>query len=120
MISEDEIQAMLDGHRHRNANLLEHISSKGRRLDEPCSVEFAFVTKKQRDAALLARELYARGLLVLMISPGSPADDGSIKWTVEAGAQRTFAEAGSDALSEELARLASKFDARYDGWGSSI
>jgi len=41
-------------------------------------------------------------------------------WNVEAGIEQTPAVAATTKLSEQLTRLAAKFDSEYDGWGTSI
>ena len=68
---------------------------------------------------MLAKELYDRSFLVLAISPVN-TEDGSKLWNVEAGAEQTPSVAASREMSEDLTRLAARFDAVYDGWGTSI
>jgi regulator of RNase E activity RraB len=119
MITETEIQDSIRGHEVRNAELLRTIQKKGLNLDTIYFVEHHFWSNKQSDAALLAKELYGRGYLVLVIAAVT-ADDGSRLWNVEAGRERTFTDAAGHGTTEELVRLAAKFDSIYDGWGVSI
>jgi regulator of RNase E activity RraB len=117
MLDEAQIQEGLAGHAARNAELLRNLRDKGVSLDAPQFVEHHFWAKGQRNAALLAKALYDRGYLVLVISP---EEDDSGLWDVEAGIEQSLAEAADPALTEELTRLAAQFDGVYDGWGVSV
>jgi regulator of RNase E activity RraB len=117
--TEVEIRNSISGHNARNAELLRHIQEKGVAIGEIRSIEHQFYAQGQKNAALLARELYNRGYLVLVLAPPG-AEDDSDYWNVEVGIQRTPAEAASHSVTEELVRLAAKFDADYDGWGTLI
>jgi regulator of RNase E activity RraB len=119
MLNDSEIQESMAGHAERNAELLEHLRKKGVSLDTPQSVEHHFWAEDQQSAALLAKELYGRGYLVLVISPAD-TEDGSKLWNVEAGIKRTLGEAADSAVTEDLIRLAGRFNATYDGWGASV
>jgi regulator of RNase E activity RraB len=88
-------------------------------LDERRSIEHHFWASSQREAALLGKELYDHGFLVLVISPVN-TEDGSIVWNVEAAVEQTPSLAGSRQVSQELTRLGAQFDAVYDGLGTSI
>ena len=110
---------MLKGHDGRNEELLRTLQTRGVALDKARSVEYHFWANSQREAAMLAKELYNRGFLVLAISPVDGAD-GSQSWNVEAGATHAPAVAASRETSEDLTRLAAQFDAIYDGWGTSL
>jgi regulator of RNase E activity RraB len=63
--------------------------------------------------------LYLRGFLVLVICPVN-AEDNSELWNVEAGRDETPEEAASQNSVEDLVRLGARFEAEYDGWGTSI
>ena len=119
MIPETEIQKSITAHNARNIELLKLIREKGVAIDEPHSVDHHFYASGQKDAALLAKELYKRGYLVLVLSPPS-TEDGQGHWNIGVGIQRAPAEAASHRITEELVRLAAKFDADYDGWGTLI
>ena len=119
MLTETEIQNSIAGHAKRNAMLLENLKRKGVRLDDRHSVEHHFYAKDQQSAALLASELYGRGYLVLVICP-SDMKEGPKLWNIEVGINRTINQAADPALTEELVRLAARFDATYDGWGTSV
>jgi regulator of RNase E activity RraB len=118
-MEEVEIQESMAGHAERNAALLANLRKKGIRLDTPQSVEHHFWAEDQQSAALLAKELYGRGYLVLAISPAD-TEDGSKLWNVEAAIKRALSEAADPAVTEELVRLAGRFNATYDGWGASV
>src|SRR5258708_3670713 len=118
-MDERQINGILRGHESRNEELLRALQTKGVALDKGRSVEHHFWANSQREAALLAKELYDRGFLELAISPVSTEDDSKL-WDVEAGVQQAPTVAASREISEELTRLAAQFDAVYDGWGTSI
>jgi regulator of RNase E activity RraB len=118
-MTESEIRAIIRGHEKRNAELLRSLRLKGVALNEARPVEHHFWANSQGDAALLARELYDRGYLVLAISPVTTVD-GAGMWNVEAGVEQTPSVAASRDVTEELSRLAARSDSVYDGWGTSI
>ena len=115
-VDDSDIQRQLSGHATRNAELLERILDAGHSLDQRRSVEHHFWASGQHNAAMLARELYELGYLILVIAPAGNSET----WNVEAGITRTFSETGSAAITEQLVMLASRFQAVYDGWGASI
>jgi regulator of RNase E activity RraB len=117
-MADTNIQESIAGHASRNAALLEDLRRRGVDVGRPHSVEHHFWAGNQKSAALLAKRLYELGYLILVISPAD--EDGSKVWNVEAGIQRTLADAGSERVTEELVRLAAQFDAIYDGWGASV
>lgn len=118
-MTENEIKEILRGHHERNQELIRDLRSRGVAIDGRRSVEHHFWAKGQKEAASLAKELYDRSFLVLVISPVE-TEDGSKFWNVEAEIEQTPAAAASPQVSEDLARLAARFDAIYDGWGTSI
>ncbi len=118
MIEKDILESIA-GHEVRNAALLEDIRSRGLNPDRPQAVEHHFWAPTQQSAVQLAKKLYELEYVILVLSPVDD-DHGTKVWNVEAGVQRTLAEAASSAMSEQLIRLAAQFDAVYDGWGASI
>ena len=101
--------------------LLATMRDMGLDLQQSRSVEHHFLAENQQNASLLARALYEKGYLILMLAP-SDSEDGSHSscWNVEAQVQHTPEEAASSLISEELVRLAAQFDAVYDGWGTPV
>ena len=118
-MTESEINALIDGNRKRNIELLEKLGDQGIELDDDRSVDHHFWCKDRQSAALLAKELYDRGLLVLTIAPVS-TDNNSVIWNVEAGVSQSPRAAVSLKLVEELTRLAAQFESVYDGWGTLV
>jgi len=75
-MTEQELQRIIRGHEARNKELLRLIQSKGVNIHQTHFCEHHFWSPNQERAALLARELYSLGLLVLVISR-SGNEDGS-------------------------------------------
>jgi regulator of RNase E activity RraB len=119
LMTETEILENTAGHRARNAELLRALRDRGLSLDQPRAVEHHFWADKQEDAALLAKELYKKGYLILSISP-TDLGDGPKSWNVEAGVQQSPEIAASPELGAELVRLAAGLGCVYDGWGTSV
>jgi regulator of RNase E activity RraB len=119
MKTEQDINENIVGQQQRNAELLAVLRDKGVQIDEERPIEHHFWGARQEDAALLAKMLYTNGYLVLEIAPVD-TDDGSECWNVEARIEQTPRFAASRQLSEELARMAARFDCDYDGWGTRI
>lgn len=118
-MTESEIEAIIQGHEKRNPELLRALNSKGVVLSKARPVEHHFWANSQREASMLAKALYDSGYLILAISPVTTEDGGSL-WNVEAGINQPPNVAASMQLSEELTRLASRFDSVYDGWGTVV
>jgi len=118
-MTEAEIQESIKEHDARNVELLQSIKEKNVTMDEVRAIEHHFWAADQRNAAALAKELYKKGSLVLVISPVDH-EDGSKWWNVEAEIRQSIKEAAKSDLVSELVRLAARFDAIYDGWGTSV
>jgi regulator of RNase E activity RraB len=118
-MKETELEEMISAHEERNKELLQTIRTKGVSVNEERSVEHHFWAHSQMEAALLAKELYEQGFLVLVISPVD-TEDGSELWNVEAGLKQSPAIAASRRVSENLVRLATRFNSIYDGWGMNV
>jgi Regulator of ribonuclease activity B len=114
MPSRDE---QLEDLRVRNKALLERLRGKHVALDQHRQVQHAFWAATQKSAALLARELYVRGFLILKIAP---SDGESPEWNVEAERKSTALQAASEDTVRELVDLARRFDCVYDGWGTGL
>jgi regulator of RNase E activity RraB len=119
-VNVNDLEAAVRGHSIRNSKLLSSLSSRGIDLNTPRSVEHHFWAKTQRDAALLANELYKRGYLLLVLAPAAHREHSEYTWNVEAGFRDSAAHAGSEELVKDLIGLATSFNSRYDGWGTSI
>jgi regulator of RNase E activity RraB len=107
----------LEDLRVRNKTLLESLRSKRVVLDQHRQVEHHFWAASQKSAALLARELYVRGFLVLKIAPseGDPPE-----WSIDAERKSTALQAASEDTVREMVDLARRFEAIYDGWGTGV
>jgi len=118
-MTENEIEAIIRGHEKRNPALLRTLRAKGVALNEARAIDHHFWANSQNEAAMLAKELYDSGYLILAISPVA-TEDGSSLWNVEAGVKQPATVAASKQLSEQLTRLAGRFDSVYDGWGTTV
>ena len=107
------------GHAKRNTELLRVFTDKQVNLDSPRSIELHFWAWSQASSAQLAQELYRKGLMLLMLKPAQLQNDPG-RWNIEAGTKATISKAISDEFTEELVDLASKYEADYDGWGTSV
>jgi len=117
-VTEDDIQAAIAGHRVRNVELGRVLASKGVELAEKRPVDVHFWADDQRDAALLARELFRIGFLVKLLCPSEDRKDG--RWNIEAGALVPPDQVLGDHLTEQLVRMAANCGAVYDGWGTQV
>ncbi len=117
--TEDQIQESLAKHRQRNAGLKQVLLDKGVNLTEQRPTDVHFWAWSQRDAAVLARELFKKGFLVKLLSPSpAPGDEG--RWGIEAGALIVPEQILGDEFTEGMVRLAAQCDAVYDGWGTEV
>jgi regulator of RNase E activity RraB len=107
----------IDRHRERNRVLVKVLSEKGVQVTDSVDAEMHFWAPDRRAAAFLAKELYDLGYLVLVIKP---AARGGKEWNVEAGQHCQVIDAVSDGRTATLVRLATRFGATYDGWGTSV
>ena len=116
-MDENEIAASIEAHRSRNEALQERFAQHGVSGGDALNAEVHFWAPNQRAAALLARELYSKGYLVLMLNRVA---DGEGRWNVDAGRKAQLSEMLSTSVTEDLVRTAARFDATYDGWGASV
>jgi regulator of RNase E activity RraB len=114
MASRDE---QLEDLRVRNKALLESLRGKRVALDQHRQVEHHFWAASQKSAALLARELYVRGFLVLKIAP---SDGDPPEWGIDAERKSTALQAASEETVREMVDLARRFESIYDGWGTAV
>jgi regulator of RNase E activity RraB len=110
----------LRGHAARNAKLVIDLRSRSVDLQALRSIEHHFWSRTQRDAALLANELYRRGFLLLVLAPATPSEGSEYTWNVEAGFRDAIEHAASDEVAGDLVDLATSFNSRYDGWGTAV
>lgn len=118
MASESTEEA-LEKHRKRNADLRRVLLGKGVNLTEQRPTDVHFLTWSQRDAAILARELFKKGFLVKLLYP-SPTPDDKARWGIEAGALIVPDQILGDEFTEGMIRLAAQCDGIYDGWGTEV
>ncbi len=115
----DHVHESLAKHRKRNADLRQVLVGKGVNLSEQCPADIHFWAWSQRDASVLARELFKKGFLVKLLSP-SPAPEDEDRWGIEAGALIVPDQILGDDFTEGMVRLAAQCEAVYDGWGTEV
>jgi len=106
-------------HNQRNAELVRAFSSKQVDLHQARSVELHFWAWGQPNSVRLARELYQQGFIVLVLKPAF-IEDGKDRWNIEAGSKMSIESVIASDFTARLVDLASRFDAEYDGWGTSV
>ena len=106
-------------HWERNAELRKSLIAQHVTLTEERPIEVFFRAQTQRDAAILARELYRRGFLVTLLAPASTSDAAG-GWTVAARVIAPPEEVLGEKFTERMLQLAAEHDAVYDGWGASV
>ena len=123
MIDEGEIVKQFDSHARRNEKLRERLVANGVPLSEERPIDVHFWASSQRDAAVLARELFKIGYLITRLAPSAAVDndsaDEATTWVVEAGATVAPERALGERFTERMVRLAAAQDAVYGGWGTS-
>ena len=118
-MTEDEILESIAGHRHRNIQLRQVLSDKQVNLSEQRPTEVHFWAWSERDAAVLAQELYKKGFLVKLLSP-APTPEDEERWNIEAGALIVPEKILGDEFTEKMVRLAAREDSVYDGWMTKV
>jgi hypothetical protein len=95
------------------------LSKKGVDLSQQRPTDVHFWAWSQRDAAVLARDLFKKGFLVKLIAP-SPLPDSAERWAIEAGALIVPAEILGEEFTDGMVRLAARCEATYGGWGTEV
>lgn len=118
-MAENEVQESLTKHRKRNEDLRQVLMRKGVNLTEQRPSDVHFWAWTQRDAAVLARELFKKGFLVKLLSP-APTPEDEARWGIEAGALVVPDQILGDEFTEGMVRLAAQCDSIYDGWCTEV
>lgn len=116
-MTEDRTEEIVRGHFERNRALVETFRERGVSVDDSVNAELHFYCADQQSAALLARHLFSKGHLLLLLTP---AADGSGDWVVESGVAQSLGLVVSEPFVREYVELAAEFHGRYDGWGASV
>lgn len=114
-----ELKKSIEEHEEQNKRILKQCADEKIDTTRVRFIEHQFLAKEHKDAVKLAKELYGLGFLVLSIAP-MQMEDGSEVWNVGGGVDRTLGDAASSKVSTELVILASKFNARYDSFGTDV
>jgi hypothetical protein len=115
MPGESFIESELACQLARNEKLIETIAGHHGDLHEVRAIDFFFFVNCEEDATGFVTELRSRGFEA-DTSP-EPIDG---KWPVEAVLEGTIAKITAAPFVEDLVRLAAKYLAEFDGWGTSV
>jgi len=115
----DSLSEKLLGHERRNAELIKYFTERQINLSEPRSIELHFWAWGQPNSVRLAHSLYGREFMLLMLGPARLEDDPD-RWNIEAGTRLSIVDVVDKNFTGGLVDLAAKFDAEYDGWGTTV
>ena len=115
-MAESFIQDELTGQLARNEQLVQTIERHGGDLDEERPIDFFFYTNTHADALALAADLEASGFETAYV----PDEANEGKWAVQAIRNDTVANITQLPFVEQIVRLAAKYLAEFDGWGTSV
>jgi len=118
-ILESTIQEKVKEHDDRNATLVTLLQVQGITLYETCALDLFFYSDDPIKARGLAQELNEKGYSARVIVPNF-GNNSVKKWTVKTGIQCSPTEAASHSMTEDLVRMATKWDSEYDGWGMRL
>lgn len=100
----------------RNEKLVETMLEHGADLDEPRPIDFFFFASTAADAKSLAGDLQALGFESAYIAE----EEIEGKWAVQVVRNDTVADVTKEAFVEQLVRMAAKYLAEFDGWGTAV
>jgi regulator of RNase E activity RraB len=109
---EDELTEQL----MRNEKIVETIVRHGADLEEERPIDFFFFTNSHADALALAADLEAAGFEDAYV----PDEDHEGKWAVQAIRNDSVTNVTESVFVEQIVRLAAKYLAEFDGWGTEV
>lgn len=114
MADSTDTASRMRNHLSRNAALIRMIESKGASLDEPRNIECHFWAPTEKAANDLADELRARGFHTLRVNQSKGV------WNLEVVISQSARVTASEQFTAYMTTTAERFEAVYDGWGTSI
>lgn len=118
VISEDDILQAIAGHEARNLALVEALHRHKVAFTHERLTDQYFWAPDEPAARGLAGDLAALGLLIENVGPGQTAD-GVPLWDVSARVRWSPAQVVKRDTVELFVRVAAKWGAQYDGWGTA-
>lgn len=118
-MNETELRSSMEAHQRRNAELVAHLRTKDVDLRVPRLIELHFWADSHEGAVLLARALYEKGFLILVLAPVTSSEHPS-RWNLEARVSQSVDVTVRPEFVEDLVRVANAFSAELDGWGTSV
>lgn len=100
----------------RNRALVAAIEEEGADLRARRQIDFFFYTVERADADALAADLLAAGFTTADV--GNEPYEG--KWPVQGELNASVEEVTDLAFVERMVRIAAKYLAEFDGWGTAI
>jgi hypothetical protein len=114
MADSPDTATRIRNHLSRNAALMSLIESTGASVDEHRNIECHFWAPTEQAAYELAGELRRRGFSTLRTNQ---SDD---VWNLEVVIVQSARIAASEQFTTDMATTAERFEAIYDGWGTSL
>jgi hypothetical protein len=100
----------------RNDQLVRVIEREGADLAEPRPIDFFFYPSTRADAVALAGDLASLGFTTTHIA--DEEQDG--QWSVQVARTDSVTAVTEEAFVEQLVRVAAKYLAEFDGWGTAV
>ena len=104
-------------HDARNVGLLTALAEKGVDLRTTRPIDLFFHAVSESEAYQFGRAL--KIVQIEVVRTGPPSETNAA-WLLEARANLTPQEVAAGEYTRSLVRLAATYNARYDGWGTSV
>jgi regulator of RNase E activity RraB len=120
MSDNSKLDELLRRHVERNHELVNVLVRRGVDFDVPRLIEHHFWAEGHRNAVTLAKELFSRGFLILVLARVTTGDESRDLWNVEAEAQQSITVTVNNDTALELIEIADRLNCIYDGWGTRV
>jgi S-adenosylhomocysteine hydrolase len=118
-VRDEDLQSTIEAHQRRNASLRDLLITKGVDLTEPRIVECHFWSTGEDNARALAKALEIRGFKIRVLRAARTANERYL-WNVETAVKQSPEITMRPEFTDDLVKLASAFESRYDGWGTQV
>ncbi len=114
-----DIDNETEGHRRRNAALVESLRAQNVDTEVPREIEVHFWASRHENAVSFAKALYDAGFQLSVLAP-SPSVSEPDMWNVEVTIVLSVQAVVSDDFIRNIIMFADNYAARFDGWGTSV